>query len=309
MSGARTRQQREATPPGTGRSRPAHANAGPQPAAGPAAALLDLQRVAGNAAARRLAGSSVQRAVIVSGVPVADIDQWLRDHPAGPEAEAIIREWHADAAETTDHDDDQAVLDRAQREHASRIVTQRGRVQHALTAVPRANPPPQVDYGTVSAWGAWYFAELEYQNNQTNGWHANRLGLLPGAATADGEPTRYVEFRRPGAVGVKDETKMERCIFDLLDNRCWPNAHYGAGYVEITNVPAAITSRLGRLAFVSTGMQAEYLEAKAAAQAGAAPGARPEEVAAAQAAVDVANGTPRAIKQRLLAKMNADFHG
>lgn len=86
-----------------------------------------------------------------------------------------------------------------------------------------------------------------------------------------GRPTRYVEFRRPGAVGDKEADKLERCIFDLLTGGCWPNAHYDGGYVEITNVPAAVKKRLLSIAYAATGMKerADRMTAQEIVAAGA----------------------------------------
>jgi hypothetical protein len=133
-----------------------------------------------------------------------------------------------------------------------------GQARFVALQITNQQPLATVDYNDVRAWGTWYFANLEYQDNKTGGWHANRLTLLPGAATEDGEPTRYIEFRCPGASGVKDETKLERCIYDWISERFWPNAHYDRGYVEITGVPPAVkkklrTKALATLAFIAEG--------------------------------------------------------
>ncbi|QKQ77793.1 DUF4157 domain-containing protein [Nostoc sp. TCL240-02] len=109
-----------------------------------------------------------------------------------------------------------------------------------------------VNYNHVQTWADWYFSQIEYQNNKTQGWHGNRNSWLPGAPTDDGKATRYVEFRRPGAYGENERTKLERCIFDIIEQRCWPNAHYDGGYVEITNVPATITNKLMWMAWGSS---------------------------------------------------------
>lgn len=156
---------------------------------------------------------------------------------------------------------------------------QRGKVQHALS---EDSPPKAVSYDDVKQWADWYFAGVQYQDNKTNGWHSNRKELLPGTATSDGEPTRYVEFRRPGAVGEKDKTKLERCIFDLFTSKCYPNAHYDEGYVEISNMPSSITKSMGAVAFVATGMK-QLVDAQE---------------------VDISQGNPLEKKTRLLAKLH-----
>jgi Domain of unknown function (DUF4157) len=122
--------------------------------------------------------------------------------------------------------------------------------------------PAQVDYSNVKGWADDYFSGVEYQNNKTNGWHENRHGYLPGEPTAEGQPTRYVEFRRPGAYGEKEKSKLERCIFDLIDLKCWPNAHYDGGYVEIINVPQAVIKNMFDMAWSSTGMEELFQNAK-----------------------------------------------
>jgi|SRR5271169_407484 len=123
-------------------------------------------------------------------------------------------------------------------------TSKEGQARFVALQITNQKPLATVEYNDVSTWGSWYFANLEYQDNKTGGWHANRLTLLPGAPTEDGEPTRYIEFRCPGASGEKDNTKLERCIYDWISERFWPNAHYDRGYVEITGVPQSVKKEL-----------------------------------------------------------------
>jgi len=117
--------------------------------------------------------------------------------------------------------------------------------RYVASKISMSSPPAAIDYQTVKEWADWYFAKLEYQNNATQGWHENRHGLLEGGATEGAAPTRYVEFRCLGSeYGVKDYSKLERCIYDLFTGKVYPNAHYDKGYVEIANVPQSIKGKL-----------------------------------------------------------------
>src|SRR5262249_18083761 len=131
--------------------------------------------------------------------------------------------------------------------------------RYVASKIRNTRPINTVDYNIVTKWADWYFAGLEYQNNKTGGWHENRHDLLEGGTTEEGKPTRYVEFRRPESTyGMKDYTKLERCIFDLYTQRLYPNAHYDKGYVEITNVPRAMKQKLWILAIQANDAQVRY---------------------------------------------------
>lgn len=136
--------------------------------------------------------------------------------------------------------------------------------RYVASKIRSAKPIAAIDYTTVQEWADWYFPKLSYQNNATGGWHENRHDLLEGGTTAQGRPTRYVEFRCEGATyGLKDFTKLERCIFDLYTQRVYPNAHYDKGYVEIANVPLATKKRLWNLAIVANDATQRYQQAAA----------------------------------------------
>ncbi|WP_152600114.1 hypothetical protein [Cellvibrio mixtus] len=169
-----------------------------------------------------------------------ETESWITDW-ATPEMGAVVRKWANNPAHTKNYNTDMDAYNAAKQEAAREVDRQNAEVGALIST---SNPPAAVAWGDYAVWAAWYFSGLEYQNNSTGGWHSNRAGLLPGGATTDGDPTRYVEFRRPGAVGEKDKDKMERCIFDLLSGRCWPNAHYDRGYVEVTGIPGNIRQSL-----------------------------------------------------------------
>lgn len=215
-----------------------------------------IERMSAAAARPMQRGSGVvQGAFIVGGVPIAGaaLDLWIQNNVPknSPHVAAMIRSWDQDANYNTNHASDIDAYIEADSKSKDKILSQNSTVAHGIVQ----GPPNAVDWATVPVWAAWYFSGLEYQDNKTGGWHSNRQGWLPHGATVDGRPTRYVEFRRPGAVGDKEADKLERCIFDLLSGRCWPNAHYDGGYVEITNVPAPIKTRLMNIACVATGIK------------------------------------------------------
>jgi len=199
----------------------------------------------------------VQGQFIVNGDPKTGdaLNTWIDTYVAKPEVEAIIRKWAGDVSNTTNHETDVKALEAAKKAAVDTIAAENTEIGELIQA---DDEPNAASWGDYPVWSAWYFPGLEYQDNKTGGWHSNRKGLLPGDATDDGAPTRYVEFRRPGAVGTKEKDKMERCIFDLISRRCWPNAHYDGGYVEITNIPAGVTKRLFDIAFESTGLKEKY---------------------------------------------------
>lgn len=220
-------------------------------------------------------GPVLQGAFIVNGNAItgANLDTWIETWVAEdkPEVAAMVREWAGDVGHTKDHATDLEAYNEAVSKATDKRNAQNSTVAHAIG---QQNPPNVVAWGTVPIWAAWYFAGLEYQNNSTNGWHANRSAWLPsGVATPDGQPTRYVEFRRPGAIGEKEADKLERCIFDLLTGRCFPNAHYDGGYVEIGGVPAAISRSLYMTAYAATGLKdrAARMTAQEIATAGQGP--------------------------------------
>ena len=135
--------------------------------------------------------------------------------------------------------------------------------RYVASKIRNTDPIAAINYTTVQQWADWYFSGLEYQNNKTGGWHENRHNLLTGGPTPEGSPTRYVEFRRPGATyGVKDYTKLERCIFDLYTYRVYPNAHYDKGYVEITNIPLPVKRNLWNLAITAHDAVGRYQQAQ-----------------------------------------------
>ncbi len=171
----------------------------------------------------------------------AEVESWITTWSASPEMDAVVRKWANTPGHTKNYATDLDAHNEAKQEAAREVDRQNAEVGALIST---NNPPAAVAWGDCAVWAAWYFSGLEYQNNSTGGWHSNRAGLLPGGATTDGDPTRYVEFRRPGAVGEKDKDKMERCIFDLLSGRCWPNAHYDRGYVEVTGIPGSIRQSL-----------------------------------------------------------------
>ncbi|MHA7129229.1 eCIS core domain-containing protein [Algoriphagus namhaensis] len=197
----------------------------------------------------------IQGAFIIKGVALTGevLDKWLEDYIYGrPELEAVVRGWATDDNYTEDYDDDIKALKEANNVAKETIASSNSEVGESIGTNA---PPNTVAWDTHPVWAAWYFNGLEYQDNKTGGWHSNRAGLLPGNATEDGAPTRYVEFRRPGAVGKKEVDKMERCIFDLLSGRCYPNAHYDGGYVEITGIPNGVKRRLMNIALDCTGIK------------------------------------------------------
>lgn len=203
-------------------------------------------------------GAVLQGAFIVNHNRITGdaLNTWLKTY-AGPtqmHVAAMVRRWDGDASYTTDHDDDIAAFTAAKTAAEDKESIASG--NETVAGAIRADEPRAVAWDDVATWAAWYFNGLEYQDNATGGWHSNRQGWLPGDPTEDGHPTRYVEFRRPGAVGTKDVDKLERCIFDLLSGRCWPNAHYDSGYVEITGVPSGFKNRMLNIAYVATGMKA-----------------------------------------------------
>jgi hypothetical protein len=200
----------------------------------------------------------VQGAFIVNHTQITGnaLKTWLGDFvkPDQLHVAAMVRRWDADGSHTTDYADDIAAYTAAKTAAEDKDEILQG--NETVAGAIQAGDPQAVPWASVRTWAAWYFNGLEYQDNSTGGWHSNRQGWLPGGATEDGHPTRYVEFRRPGTVGKKDADKLERCIFDLLTGRCWPNAHYESGYVEITGVPAAFKNRMLEIAYVATGMKA-----------------------------------------------------
>ena len=182
-----------------------------------------------------------------------DLKEWIETYAYGkPEIEAVIMGWAKDGSNTTNHSNDIKAYEAAKKEVEDTISSDNATIGEQIQA---SGAPAQIGWDAYPVWSAWYFSGLEYQDNKTGGWHSNRKGLLPGTPTDDGAPTRYVEFRRPGAIGTKEKDKMERCIFDLVDHRCWPNAHYDGGYVEITGVPTSVKKSLFEQAYVSTGLK------------------------------------------------------
>ncbi len=201
-------------------------------------------------------GPVLQGAFIINGNPIADgaLTTWIQTNVprSKPAIAAVIRGWAQDVGYTTDHADIAAAYRAAELEAEGKIAAQNSTVAHQIA---QQNPPNAVAWAALPIWAPWYFVGLEYQNNATNGWHANRHNWLPGGSTPDGEPSRYVEFRRPDAVGKKDVDKLERCVFDLETHRCYPNAHYDGGYVEIANVPGGVGQALYNKAVRANGMQ------------------------------------------------------
>lgn len=204
-------------------------------------------------------------------------------HSNRPEVMQLINQWH-----TAKGINPQGVMDDIKYEfkdladllkYAGQVATSRKNYEseklpdsNDITAVNAyiahqiaPGKPRQVSYTNVQTWADDYFKGVEYQNNSTGGWHMNRNGWLPegdGQATAAQEPTRYVEFRRPNSIGENERTKLERCIVDFIDGRCWPNAHYDGGYVEITNLSNDIKKKLYTLTINSgNGFKEAFLAA------------------------------------------------
>lgn len=199
--------------------------------------------------------NAIQGAFIIKGVALTGetLTKWLKEYTYNrPELEAVVRGWATDDNYTEDYDDDIKAFKEADKVATEAIASSNSEVGESIGTNA---PPIAVSWDTHPVWAAWYFNGLEYQDNKTGGWHSNRAGLLPGNATNDGAPTRYVEFRRPGAIGTKEVDKMERCIFDLLSGQCYPNAHYDGGYVEITEIPNGVKSRLMNIALDCTGIK------------------------------------------------------
>jgi hypothetical protein len=194
----------------------------------------------------------------------ADVSK-IRDDGLG--IRAVIDQWATSNVADYYFTDQVELIQKAKEVATSRLLSQQGRLPD-VTGLNLENTNKKindyvahqigpgnaatVNYNNVQTWADWYFSQIEYQNNKTQGWHGNRNSWLPGAPTEDGKATRYVEFRRPGAYGENERTKLERCIFDIIEQRCWPNAHYDGGYVEITNVPATITNKLMYMAWGSS---------------------------------------------------------
>jgi hypothetical protein len=197
----------------------------------------------------------IQGAFIINGKALTGevLESWIETYTYGrPELEAVVRGWATDDGHTEDYDDDIKAYEEVKKAATEAIEGSNSSVGQSID---RNAPPNTVAWESHPVWAAWYFNGLEYQDNKTGGWHSNRAGLLPGDATEDGAPTRYVEFRRPGAIGEKEVDKMERCIFDLLSGRCYPNAHYDGGYVEITGIPSGVKNKLMNVALFCTGIR------------------------------------------------------
>jgi hypothetical protein len=196
----------------------------------------------------------VQRKFIVAGVEkdAQGVKDWISAYvsPEHSEIGVVVKKWAKTEGYTKNHENDTAAYSAADEEAKKSVAYENDQVAGNISA----SEVGSVAWSDYEVWASWYFGGLEYQDNKTNGWHQNKAGLLPGDPTAEGVPTRYVEFRRPGAVGKKETTKMERCIFDLLSGRCWPNAHYDGGYVEITGIPGSVRQQLLNTAFTATGM-------------------------------------------------------
>ncbi|WP_297338470.1 DUF4157 domain-containing protein [Algoriphagus sp.] len=202
---------------------------------------------------RKIKNSKViQGAFTIKGVTLLGktLEDWIKTYTYGhPELEVVVRQWATKKEHTEDYANDLDALSEAEKAAKGIIARSNSIIGRSIA---RSAPPNMVAWDSYPVWGEWYFNGLEYQDNNTGGWHSNRASLLPGNATQDGAPTRYVEFRRPGAIGEKEVDKMERCIFDLLSGRCWPNAHYDGGYVEISGVPSGTKQKLLKTALFCT---------------------------------------------------------
>jgi hypothetical protein len=229
--------------------------------------LWELRDTARQENAQSPRASIVQRKIYYgqkASARQADVSK-IRDDSLG--IRAVIDQWAMSNVADYYFTDQVELIQKAKEVATSRLLSQQGKLPD-VTGLNMENTNKKindyvahqiepgnvatVNYNNVQTWADWYFSQIEYQNNKTQGWHGNRNSWLPGAPTEDGKATRYVEFRRPGAYGENERTKLERCIFDVIEQRCWPNAHYDGGYVEITNVPATITNKLMYMAWGSS---------------------------------------------------------